>query len=139
MGRKAARELLLLDETDPRRIFEGEALMRRMYSYGFLEPTETKLDYILGLNVQKFLERRLQTKIFKSNQCKTIHDARVKITHRHIKVGPQMVNVASFMVKVDAENRIDFAKNSPLGGGRPGRLKRKKLKAQGGNDPREDL
>ena len=84
-SRKAARELLLLNENDPRRVFEGEALMRRMYTYGFLEPTETKLDYVLGLNVTKFLERRLQTKIFKSNQCKTIHDARVKITHRHIR------------------------------------------------------
>ena len=49
--RKAARELLTLEDKDPRRIFEGEALMRRMYTYGFLEPTETKLDYVLGLTV----------------------------------------------------------------------------------------
>jgi len=33
--------------------------MKRMYRYGFLEHTENKLDYILGLNVEKFLERRL--------------------------------------------------------------------------------
>ena len=49
----------MLEETDPRRIFEGEALMKRMYRYGFLEPSENKLDYILGLKVEKFLERRL--------------------------------------------------------------------------------
>jgi small subunit ribosomal protein S9e len=29
--RKAARELLKLDDKDPRRIFEGSALMKRMY------------------------------------------------------------------------------------------------------------
>ena len=29
--RKAARELLTLDEKDPRRLFEGAALMKRMY------------------------------------------------------------------------------------------------------------
>ena len=35
--RKAARKLLTLEEKDPRRIFEGEALMRRMFRYGFLD------------------------------------------------------------------------------------------------------
>ena len=35
--RKAARELLILDENNPKRIFEGAALMRRMYTYGFLD------------------------------------------------------------------------------------------------------
>ena len=39
-----------------------------------------------------------------------------------------MVNIASFMVKVDSERQIDFAKTSPLGGGRVGRTKRKKVK-----------
>ena len=36
------------------------------------------------------------------------------------------------------ENRIDFAKTSPLGGGRPGRLKRKKIKSGGGGGAGED-
>jgi len=57
--RKAARELLTLDNKDPRRIFEGEALMRRMYRYGLLTETENKLDYILGLTPSKLMERRL--------------------------------------------------------------------------------
>tara|TARA_B100000405_G_scaffold302772_1_gene267001 strand:- start:379 stop:1029 length:651 start_codon:yes stop_codon:yes gene_type:complete len=34
--RNAARVLLTLDEKDPKRIFEGEAIMRRMYRYGLL-------------------------------------------------------------------------------------------------------
>ena len=34
--RKAARELLTLEEKDPRRIFEGDALMRRCFKYGLL-------------------------------------------------------------------------------------------------------
>jgi len=57
--RKAARELLTLDEKDPKRLFEGAALMRRMFKLGLLNETENKLDYVLGLTVQKFLERRL--------------------------------------------------------------------------------
>ena len=34
--RNASRLLLTLDEKDPKRIFEGEAIMRRMYRYGLL-------------------------------------------------------------------------------------------------------
>jgi ribosomal protein uS4 len=34
--RTAARTLLTMDEKDPKRIFEGEALLRRMYRYGLL-------------------------------------------------------------------------------------------------------
>ena len=101
--RKAARELLTLEEKDPRRIFEGQALMKRMFKYGLLEESENKLDYVLGLTITKFLERRLQTKIFKSSLAKSIHGARVYIKHRHIRVGKQMVNIPSFMVMIDSE------------------------------------
>merc|ERR1712195_176173 len=38
--RKAARELLTLDETDPRRIFEGNALIRRIVRLGLLKDNQ---------------------------------------------------------------------------------------------------
>ena len=57
--RKAARELLTLDIQDPRRIFEGSALMRRMFKFGLLTEDENKLDYVLGLTLHKFMDRRL--------------------------------------------------------------------------------
>ena len=46
----------------------------------------------------------------------------------YCRVGKQIVNVPSFMVRVDSQKHIDFALNSPFGGGRPGRNKRKALK-----------
>ncbi len=57
--RKAARELLTLEEKDPRRLFEGSALMKRMFKYGLLNENENKLDYVLGLTVHRFMDRRL--------------------------------------------------------------------------------
>lgn len=63
--RAAARALLTLDEKDERRIFEGEALLRRMTRLGLLNENERALDYVLGLTVSKMMERRLQTKVFK--------------------------------------------------------------------------
>jgi len=55
----AARELLTLEPRDPRRLFEGAAIMRRMFRFGFLSEGEKKLDYILGLTTNKLMERRL--------------------------------------------------------------------------------
>jgi len=57
--RKAARELLTLEPHDPRRLFEGEALIRRMVRFGLLQEDERKLDYVLGLTTHKMMERRL--------------------------------------------------------------------------------
>lgn len=138
--RNSARTLLTLDEKDPKRIFEGGALMRRMYKYGLLDETQDKLDYVLALTPQHFLDRRLQTLVFKQGLAKSFHHARVLIQQRHIRVGKQIVNIPSFMVRVDSEKHIDFALTSPFGGGRPGRVKRRsqRAKASGGGGDDED-
>lgn len=45
-----------------------------------------------------------------------------------IRVGRQVINIPSFMVRVECQKHIDFANPSPLGR-LPGRVKRKNLKA----------
>merc|ERR1712063_52884 len=132
--RKAARELLTLDEHDPKRIFEGAALLRRLHNYGILPESQKQLDYVLSLGVTNILERRLQTLVFKLGFAKSVHQARVFIRQRHIRVGKQLVDIPSYLVRVDNQNLIDFATSSPFGGGRPGRVKRKSLKKGGGDD-----
>ncbi|KAL6513888.1 40S ribosomal protein S9-2 [Orobanche hederae] len=127
--RNNARDLLTLDEKDPRRIFEGEALIRRMIRYGLLPENKNKLDHVLALTVENFLERRLQTLVFKVGLAKSIHHARVLIRQRHIRVGKQVVNVPSFMVRLDSQQHVNFSLTSPFGGGRPGRVRRKNMKA----------
>ena len=77
--RRAARELLKLDDKDPKRLFEGEfwvmdtllvphmfvgnALIRRLVRIGVLDETRMRLDYVLALKIEDFLERRLQTQV----------------------------------------------------------------------------
>ena len=140
--RKAARTLLTLDEDDPRRMFEGEALLRRMMRYGVLDESKRELDYVLALTPSDFLERRLQTLVFKLGLAKSIHHARVLIRQRHIRVGKQIVNVPSFLVRTDSQKHIDFSLSSPFGGGRPGRNRRKREAAKaaraGGGDEEDD-
>merc|ERR1739841_84494 len=132
--RSTARTLLTKDEKDPSRIFEGQALMRRMIRYGILDEDKQRLDYVLSLNIENFMERRLQTLVFKRGLAKSIHHARVLIRQRHIRVGRQVVNVPSFMVRVESQPHIEFAVNSPFGGGRPGRVKRRNQASKGGGE-----
>ncbi|PFX26943.1 40S ribosomal protein S9 [Stylophora pistillata] len=137
--RKAARELLTLEEKDQRRLFEGNALLRRLVRIGVLDEGRMKLDYVLGLRIEDFLERRLQTQVFKLGLAKSIHHARVLIRQRHIRVRKQLVNVPSYIVRLDSQKHIDFSLNSPYGGGRPGRVKRKNMrKGQGGGSDAEE-
>merc|ERR1719258_992982 len=132
--RKAARVLLTLDEKDPKRMFEGGALLRRLLRLGVLDEQKSQLDYVLALKPADFLERRLQTQVFKLGLAKSIHHARVLI-----RVGKQIVNIPSFMVRTESQKHIDFAITSPYGGGRPGRKKRKSIAAKGGGgDADED-
>merc|ERR1712137_819781 len=105
----AARTILTLDQRDPKRIFEGTALMRRMQRYGLLTEDQDKLDYVLALTPTEFLER-------------------------HLRVGKQIVNIPSFLVRVESQKHIDFTLTSPFGGGRPGRVKRRNLASKSGGD-----
>lgn len=106
-------QLLTLEEKDPKRLFEGDALIRRLVRYGVLTEDEKRLDDILRLSTQRFLERRLQTRVYKMNYAKSVHHARVLIFQRHIRVGKQLVNQANFLVRGDSESHIDFALHSP--------------------------
>jgi small subunit ribosomal protein S9e len=78
--RKAACELLTLEEKDPHRIFEGNALIRRLIRIGLLKKSKNKLDHILSLMVEDFMERRLQTQVFKLGL------PRILIRQRHIRL-----------------------------------------------------
>merc|ERR1711908_25101 len=135
--RAVARQLLTLEERDPQRVFQGQALMRRMIRYGILDEDKQRLDYVLALKIEDFMERRLQTLVFRRGLAKSIHHARVLIRQKHIRVGRQIVDIPSFMVRVESQPHIDFALSSPFGGGRPGRVKRKSAGGAGGDEDDE--
>merc|ERR1712050_3383 len=125
--RKAARVLLTLPEENQRRIFEGNALLRRMVRYALLDESKKQLDYVLALTTQDVLERRLQTLVYKLDLAKSVHESRVRIYQRHIRVARRIVNVPSFMVSADSQKHIDYALSSPFGGGPPGHVRRKHI------------
>ena len=105
-----------------------------MVRLGLLKDTERKLDYVLGLTTSQFLERRLQTLVQKRRLANSIHHARILVRQGHIAVGKQEVNVPSFMVRVSSEPHIQRSATSVFKTGKPGRVKRKKAAAGGGDD-----
>lgn len=108
--RKAARELLTLEPDDPRRIFEGQALVDRMMRIGVLSKEQAQLDYVLGLTTQQFLDRRLQTIVQSNHFSKSIHQARSLIFQKKIALNKggrnQIINIPSFIVRKENETKI---------------------------------
>merc|ERR1719150_3640069 len=127
MIRSTARKLLTLQVDDPRRIFEGAALLRRLTRLGVLDKDRMTLENCLTIKVQDFLKRRLQT-LVKDIGVESVHRARVLIYQRHIRVGHQTVTSPSFLVREKSQRFINFREGSSLGGGPPGKVKRRNLK-----------
>nr|XP_021522705.1 40S ribosomal protein S9-like [Aotus nancymaae] len=111
----------------------SNALLKQLVRTGVLDEGKMKLDYILGLKIEDFLERCLQTQVFKLGLAKSIHQARVLIRQCHIRVRKQVVNIPLFIVCLDSQKHINFSVHSPYECGRPGHVKRKNAKkGQGG-------
>src|SRR3989338_4218678 len=131
--RQRARFLLTLEPNDPRRVFEGSAILRRLHRSGVLDDSKNKLDYVLAMKAEDMLTRRLQYQVFSKSLARSVHHARVLILQRHINVGDQLVNVPSFTVNVDNEKHIRLNPNSPYANpNKYGRVKRRVMKSKGG-------
>jgi len=109
--RHRARGLLAL----PPEIREKEekSLLARLYELGVL-PDNATLDDVLGLNAEHFLERRLQTIVFRKGLARSIHEARQLIVHGHIAIAGRRLRSPGYLVKREEEDLVDYAPTSPL-------------------------
>ncbi len=105
-----ARKLLSLDDED-RKIGEQE-LLGRLQRMGLVSKKAT-LDDVLSLQVESFLERRLQTLVFKKGLATTPHHARQMIVHGHILIGDRIAKSPSYLVSPTEESLLTFIPTSP--------------------------
>ena len=107
--RNQARSLLAL--TQDVRDKEEPILMNSLSRIGLVEQNAT-LDDVLNLEINDLLSRRLQTVIMKKFYFKTPYQARQAISHGHIMIGDRIVNIPSYVVKVDEENKVKLTSES---------------------------
>lgn len=99
--RKMAKELL--DVTGKEK--EKNELLSSIKKFGI----EVKnLDDVLALKVENLLDRRLQTILHKKGLAKTIKQARQFIVHGHVLINDKVVNIPSYLVLKDEEDKINL-------------------------------
>ena len=64
---------------------------------------------VLALNKEDFLKRRLQSVLIMKKRVKP-REARQLITHKHVKVEDNIINVPSYLVKIKEEDKIKILK-----------------------------
>ena len=92
---------------------ESEQLIVKLASLNLVQQ-DAKLDDVLSLTIQDLLNRRLQTVVFKKELARTINQARQFITHNHIAVNSQIINVPSYLISLNEEVLINFNQHSSL-------------------------
>ena len=73
-----------------------------------------KIEDVLGIDLKKLLERRLQTQVLKRGLARSTRQARQFITHKHIMIGDEIVNKPSYLVTNKEEAKIGFNSLSVL-------------------------
>lgn len=63
---------------------------------------------VLSLDKKDYLQRRLQSVVARKRIAKSIKEARQLITHKKILVGERIVDIPSYIVAINDENKIEI-------------------------------
>jgi len=90
---------------------EQEAFFDKLKKIGL---SVSSIPEVLALNKEDYLKRRLQTVIVEKKIAGTTKAARQLITHKHITINGEVVNVPSYIVPVSLEGEIKLKMNPKL-------------------------
>ena len=109
--RHQARSLLALRQEVRK---EKEPILMKSLARIGLVSDDATLDDVLNLNAHDLLSRRLQTIVTKKFEFKSPYQARQAVIHGHIMIGERKVNIPSYTVTMEEENKICFAPESKI-------------------------
>ncbi|MGB9719701.1 MAG: 30S ribosomal protein S4 [Candidatus Anstonellales archaeon] len=105
--RREARRLLSLSEEE--RAIESKKVLNKLMKLGILSE-KASIDDVLSLTVRDFLERRLQTFVFRKGFARTPMQARQLITHGFISISGRRTTSPNYLIKKNEENTIAYYK-----------------------------
>lgn len=105
LRRVRAQARALFSVTGERKRQQEEKLIGKLNRMGIL-PEGAVLDDVLRLTVRDFLERRLQTMVYRLGLARTLYQARQFIVHGHVFVGERKVRSPSYHVMRGEEDKI---------------------------------
>ena len=103
--RRNAKQVLAIPLEN--RAAKEKELLDSLVRLGVMRGKPTLQD-VLSLSLESFLERRLQTIVWRKNLANTIKQSRQFITHGHISVSGTKVTVPSYFVTKDEEATIAY-------------------------------
>ncbi len=105
--RREARRLLSFSEEE--RATESKKVLNKLARLGILSENAS-IDEVLSLTVRDFLERRLQTFVFRKGFAKTPAQARQLITHGFISVSGRRTTSPNYLIRRGEETAIAYYK-----------------------------
>ncbi|MEM3791261.1 MAG: 30S ribosomal protein S4 [Candidatus Micrarchaeaceae archaeon] len=87
----------------------GKEIIRRLARLGIVNE-ESSLEALFELKPEQFLERRLQTLVFKKGLASSLKQARQLITHGFISIKGVKARIPGYLVKKDEESMIGYYK-----------------------------
>ena len=95
--RKQAKKLITAEKT------MQDVLINKLKKSGF---KVEKINDVLSLNKEDWLKRRLQSIVAEKKFASTAKGARQLIVHKHIAISGRKVNIPSYIVGIDEEDKI---------------------------------
>ena len=129
--RHQARSLLALGQEIRE---EKEPILMKSLARIGLVSSDATLDDVLNLNVNDLLARRLQTIVTKKLGFKTPYQARQAVIHGHIMIGDRKVDIPSYTVTVEEEDKVRFTPESKI----PSILEKTKAEPETKDAPSDD-
>ncbi len=113
--RGQARELISRGRNpdDTQAQLESKRLLARLHREGYIGP-DSSLGEVLGMDVERILNRRLQSQVYLKGMARTPKQARQFVSHGLIQIGERRVDVPSYTVRREEEEIIQFVENAAV-------------------------